>query len=93
MHVEEHNHCFMLYFGVKTLSETPFPPPLMNAGYGARLGAAEYETVAYEFHAPSEHTIDGQAPHRSDGGTWSCVSSVCCALCSVSESVMRFGLC
>ena len=27
-----------------------------------KLGAAEYETLAYEFHAPSEHTIDGQAP-------------------------------
>ena len=36
MHIEEHNHCFMHYFGVKTLSETPFPPPLMKPGYGAR---------------------------------------------------------
>ena len=33
---EEHNHCFMHYFGVKTLSETPFPPPLLKTGYGAR---------------------------------------------------------
>ena len=37
MHIEEHNHCFMHYFGVKTLSETLFPPPLMKAGYGARF--------------------------------------------------------
>ena len=36
MHLEEHNHCFMHYFGVKTLSETLFPPPLMKPGYGAR---------------------------------------------------------
>ena len=26
----------MHYFGVKTLSETLFPPPLMKAGYGTR---------------------------------------------------------
>ena len=38
MHLEGHNHCFMHYFGVKPLSETLFPPPLMNAGYGARYG-------------------------------------------------------
>ena len=37
MYIEEHNHCFMLYFGVKTLSETPFPPPLLKPDYGARL--------------------------------------------------------
>ena len=36
MHTEEHNHCFMHYFGVKTLSETPCSPPLMQPGYGAR---------------------------------------------------------
>ena len=24
-YIEEHNHCFMHYFGVKTLSETLFP--------------------------------------------------------------------
>ena len=36
MYIEGHNHCFMLYFGVKTLSETPFTPPLMHPGYGAR---------------------------------------------------------
>jgi carbonic anhydrase len=33
--------------------------PALDLGY-VKLGAAEYETVAYEFHAPSEHTIDGQ---------------------------------
>ena len=33
---EEHNHCFMHHFGVKTLSETLFPPPLKKPGYGAR---------------------------------------------------------
>ena len=33
---EEHSHCFMHYFCVKTLSETLFPPPLMTPGYGAR---------------------------------------------------------
>ena len=27
MHIEEHKHCFMHYFGVKTLSEMSFPPP------------------------------------------------------------------
>ena len=37
MYKEEHNHCFMHNFGVKTLSETLFPPPLMKPGYGARL--------------------------------------------------------
>ena len=36
IYVEEHNHCFMHYFGVKTLSETPCSPPLMQPGYGAR---------------------------------------------------------
>ena len=36
MHIEEHNHCFMHYFGVKTLSETLFFPPLMNPGDGTR---------------------------------------------------------
>ena len=36
MYIEEHNHCFMLYFGVKILFETPFPSPLMHPGYGAR---------------------------------------------------------
>ena len=39
MHIEEHNHCFMQHFGVKTLSETPFSPPLIKAGYGARRDA------------------------------------------------------
>ena len=36
MHTEEHNHCFIHYFGVKTLSDTLFSPPLMQPGYGAR---------------------------------------------------------
>ena len=36
MYIEEHNHCFMHYFGVKTLCETLFSPPLMKAGYGTR---------------------------------------------------------
>ena len=40
MYLEEHNHCFMHYFGVKTLSDALFPPPLMKPGYGAR-----YETL------------------------------------------------
>ena len=33
---QEHNHCFMHYFGVKTLSATLFSPPLMIPGDGAR---------------------------------------------------------
>ena len=37
-HIEEHNHCFMHYFGVQTLPETPFSPPLMTPGDGARPG-------------------------------------------------------
>ena len=36
MHIEEHNHCFMHYFGVRTLPETLFPPPLKKPGNGAR---------------------------------------------------------
>ena len=36
MYIEEHSHSFMHYFGVKTLSETPCSPPLMQPGYGAR---------------------------------------------------------
>ena len=36
-HIEELNHCFMHYFGVKTLSETLFSPPLMKPGYGTRF--------------------------------------------------------
>ena len=41
MRIEEHDHRFMRYFGVKTLSETPFSPSLMEAGYGATgLGMA-----------------------------------------------------
>ena len=40
MHIAERNHCFMQYFGVKTLSETPFSPPLIKAGYGARLDSS-----------------------------------------------------
>ena len=40
-HIEEHNHCFMHYFGVKTLSETLFSPPLMHPGDGARQPALE----------------------------------------------------
>ena len=41
MHIEEHNHCFMHYLGVKTLSETLFSPPLMRPGHGARYGGAD----------------------------------------------------
>ena len=37
MYIEEHNHCLTHYFGVKTLSETLFSPPLMKPGYGARF--------------------------------------------------------
>ena len=33
------NHCFIHYFGVKTLSETLFSPPLKKPGYGARRRA------------------------------------------------------
>ncbi len=40
MYLEGHNHCFMHYFGVKTLSEAHFPPPLMHPGYGTRYLAA-----------------------------------------------------
>ena len=36
MHIEEHNHCFMQYFGVKTLSETLFFHAFKETGYGAR---------------------------------------------------------
>ena len=57
MHIEEHNHCFIHYFGVKTLSETLFSPPLKKPGYGARslrqLAMARPETdsdrVSYAF--------------------------------------------
>ena len=42
----EHNHCFMHYFGVKTLSETLFPPPLMKPGYGARFKGAWQSLVS-----------------------------------------------
>ena len=36
----------MHYFGVKTLSETPFPPPLMHPGDGARyIDAATSDTA------------------------------------------------
>ena len=38
MHVEEHNHCFMHYFGVKTLSETLFSPPFMKSERVTGLG-------------------------------------------------------
>ena len=36
LYIEEHNRCLMHYFGVKTLSETFFFPPLIKPGYGAR---------------------------------------------------------
>ena len=36
MYIEEHSHCFMHYFGVETLSEMLFSPPLMKPGDGAR---------------------------------------------------------
>ena len=39
MLIEERNHCFMHYFGVKTLSEMPCSPPLKQPGYGTRLDA------------------------------------------------------
>ena len=32
MQVEGHNHCFVHYFGVKTLFGTLFSPPLMKSG-------------------------------------------------------------
>jgi carbonic anhydrase len=34
--------------------------PELDLGY-VKLGASEYEAYEYEFHAPSEHTIDGSA--------------------------------
>jgi carbonic anhydrase len=34
--------------------------PSLDLGY-VKLGASEYEAYEYEFHAPSEHTIDGSA--------------------------------
>ena len=50
MDIEEHSHCFMHYFGVKTLSETPFSSPLMQPRYGARYkrawGTCDDELVA-----------------------------------------------
>ena len=63
MRIEEHNHCFMRYFGVKPLSGTLFPPPLVNAGYGARLGDVRDKTalaksedlrLAYQQRNPAE---------------------------------------
>ena len=47
MHIAEHNHCYMHYFGVKTLSETLFPPPLMKPGYGARSRLRGLVRAAY----------------------------------------------
>ena len=47
MHIEEHNHCFMHYFSVKTLSETPFSPPLKKPGYGARLNLNEHPALRH----------------------------------------------
>ena len=39
MHIEQHSHCFMHCFGVKTLSKTPFSPPLMKPGQKKGSGA------------------------------------------------------
>ena len=51
MYIEEHNHCFMHYFGVKTLSETLFSPPLKKPGYGTRhdkaLATIRQDTAAF----------------------------------------------
>ena len=38
MHLEEHSHCFLHCFGVKTLSGAP---PLMNEGDGARYACED----------------------------------------------------
>ena len=46
----------MHYFGVKTLSETLFPPPLMKAGYGTRK-KAEFEAAAVEDAAVKEDVL------------------------------------
>ena len=45
MHIAEHNHCFMQYFGVKTLSETFFSQPSMKPGYGPGLGIVSSTTA------------------------------------------------
>ena len=50
MLIEEYKHCFMHYFGVKTLSETPCSPPLIQPGDGARLvqGGGEHDDPEHD---------------------------------------------
>ena len=48
MHIEEHNHCFMHYFGVKTRFGTLFFPLVMNSGYRARFRNPLPEEPDYE---------------------------------------------
>ena len=48
MPIEERNHCFMHYLGVKTLSETLCSPPLMKAGDGTRRELAARKTQERE---------------------------------------------
>ena len=78
MHIEEHNHCFMHYFGVKTLSETLFSPPLMKPGYGARslgraFGVAVYGTRPVECHVCfTEPFLEREPPHDPYVYTFTC---------------------
>ena len=51
---------FHTFFGVEILSGTLFAPPLMNAGYGARLdevGTAYCRAVRKDFAALTYHEI------------------------------------
>ena len=57
MYIEGHNR----YFGVKTLSETPFSPPLKKPGYGTRL-----EEVFLRV-ADGMHEADGNTKEKRRG--------------------------
>ena len=61
MHLEGHNHCFMHFFGVRTLSGTPVGLALNATGYGARYGAHRRGAVDY--------TI-GNCPWIREIGNW-----------------------
>ena len=79
MHIEGHKHCSMHYFGVKTLSETPFSPPLMKPGYGARYFALEEGLKIFTFGSP--YVPSTPTPARGGSvefhGDSTCVSELC----------------
>ena len=65
MYIEEHNHCCMHYFGVKTLSETLFPPPVLHPGYGARQRHRNAGSTSSHARKPgSKKPRDGQRGPR-----------------------------